>query len=93
METVHHRALKVVFVKFVQIRSFFWPVFSRIRTEYREILRISPYSVRIRENTDHKKGRIWAHFTQCQFAVLHSSKVSLNKKCIIEVTYNLVAWF
>ena len=27
-------------VKSVQIRSFFWSVFSRIRTEYREILRI-----------------------------------------------------
>ena len=25
---------------------------SRIRTEYRDILRISPYSVRMRENTD-----------------------------------------
>ena len=27
-------------MKSVQIRSFFWSVFSRIRTEYREILRI-----------------------------------------------------
>ena len=27
-------------VKSAQIRSFFWPVFSRIRTEYGEILRI-----------------------------------------------------
>ena len=27
-----------------QIRSFFWSIFSRIRTEYGEILRISPYS-------------------------------------------------
>ena len=27
------------FVKSVQIRSFFWSAFSRIRTEYREILR------------------------------------------------------
>ena len=35
--------------------EFFWPVFSRIRTEYGEILRISSYSVRIRENTDQKK--------------------------------------
>ena len=36
----------------VQIRSVFWSVFSRIRTEYGEILRISPYSVRMRENAD-----------------------------------------
>ena len=30
----------------------FWSVFSHIRTKHEEILRISPYSVRIRENTD-----------------------------------------
>ena len=29
-------------MKSVQIRSFFWSVFSRIRTEYGEIRRISP---------------------------------------------------
>ena len=40
-------------VKSVQIRSFFWSVFSRIRNEYGEILSIFPYSVRMRENTDH----------------------------------------
>ena len=41
-------------VKSVQIRSLFWSVFSRIRTEYGEILRISQYSVRMQENTDQK---------------------------------------
>ena len=30
----------------------FWPAFSRIRTKYGEILRISPYSVGIWENVD-----------------------------------------
>ena len=45
-------------VKCVQIRSLFWSVFSRIRTEYGEILRISPYSVRMWENTDQEKLRI-----------------------------------
>ena len=39
-------------VKIVQIRSFFWFVFSRIRTEYGEILRISLYSIQMRENKD-----------------------------------------
>ena len=34
--------------------EFFWSVFSRIRTEYREILRISPYSVRMWENKEQK---------------------------------------
>ena len=53
------------FMKSVQIRSFFWSVFSRIWTEYGEILGISPYLVRMRENTDQKKLRTWTHFTQC----------------------------
>ena len=42
-------------VKSVQIQSFFWSVFSCIWTEYGEILFISLYSVRMRENTDQKK--------------------------------------
>ena len=57
-------------LKSVQIRSFFWSVFSCIRTEYGEILRISPYSVRMRENTDQKKLRIWTLFTQCKKILL-----------------------
>ena len=52
-------------VKSVQIRSYFWTVFSRIHAEYGEILRISPYSVRMRQNTDQKRLRIWTLFTQC----------------------------
>ena len=48
-----------------QIRSFFWSVFSRIGTEYGEILRISPYSGRMLENADQKRLRIWTLFTQC----------------------------
>ena len=42
-------------VKSVQIRSFFWSIFSRIRTKYGEILQ---------QNTDRKKLRIWTLFTQ-----------------------------
>ena len=51
-------------VKSVQIRSNFWSVFSRIWTEYGEIRSFSPYSVRMRENTDQKLLRIWMLFTQ-----------------------------
>ena len=40
-------------VKSVQIRSYFWSVFSCIRIEYGD-LRKSPYSIRIQENTDQK---------------------------------------
>ena len=42
-------------VKSVLIRSFFWSVFFCIRTEYGDLLRKSPYSVRIQENTEQKK--------------------------------------
>ena len=51
-------------VKSVQIRRFFWSVFSLIRNEYGEILHISLYSVRMWENTDQEKLRIWTLFTQ-----------------------------
>ena len=51
-------------VKSFKIRSFFWPIFSCIRTEYRDLLRKSPYSVRIHENADQKKLHIWTIFTQ-----------------------------
>ena len=38
-----------------------WSVFSLIWTEYGEI----PYSVRMQENTNQKKLRIWTLFKQC----------------------------
>ena len=53
-------------MKSIQIRSFFWSVFSRIRTEYGEILGIFLYSVRMWENTDQQKLLIWTLFTECQ---------------------------
>ena len=53
------------YVKSVQIRSYFWSVFSCIRIEYGDLLRKSPYSIRIQENTDQKELRIWTLFTQC----------------------------
>ena len=39
----------------------FCSVFSRIRTENREILRISPYSVQMRGNTDQSNSE-YGHF-------------------------------
>ena len=60
-------------IKSVQIQSFFWSVFSSIRTEYRDLLRKFRNSVRTQENTDQKKLRIWTLFTrsakQCSFTV------------------------
>ena len=40
--------------------ELFWPVFSRIRTDY---LCISPYSVRMRENTDQNNSEC-GHFSR-----------------------------
>ena len=38
------------------------------------LVRIFPYSVQMRENTDQKKLRLWTLFTQCScFAILHVS--------------------
>ena len=43
--------------------EFFWSIFSRIRTEYGEIQSISPYPVRMRENTDQKNSE-YGHFSR-----------------------------
>ena len=64
-------------LKSVQIRSIFWFVFSSIRTEYGDLRSKSLYSVRIQENTDQKKLRIWTLFTQC---ILQRSVFHLEKK-------------
>ena len=40
--------------------EFFWSVFFRIQTEYGEILRISPYSDQMHENT-HQKNSEYGH--------------------------------
>ena len=42
--------------------KFFWSVFSCIRTEYRDLQSKSPYSVRMRENTDQKNSE-YGHFS------------------------------
>ena len=57
-------------VKSVQIRSWFWSEFSRIRTEYGEILCISPYPVR-------KKLRIWTLFTQWILQIVLKEQIEM----------------
>ena len=44
--------------------EFFLVVFSCIQTEYGDLWGKTQYSVRIQENTDQKKLRIWTVFTQ-----------------------------
>ena len=50
-------------VKSVQIRSFFWSVFSCIRTEYRDLLRKSPYSVSEYRKIRTRKNSTFGHFS------------------------------
>ena len=44
--------------------NFLWSLFSRIWTDYGEILRISPHSVEMRENTDQKNPFHSFHFSR-----------------------------
>ena len=55
--------------------EFFCYVFSRIRTEYAEILRISLYSVQMRENKDQKNIE-YGHFPRN--GVLSCSNLSIS---------------
>ena len=64
--------------------EFFWSVFSRIRTEYGEILRISPYSVRMRENTDQKNSEN-GHFSCSVYSPIYFM--------IIENRREIALWF
>ena len=41
--------------------ELFWSVFSHIRTQYRKILLITPFSVRMRENKDQNNSE-YGHF-------------------------------
>ena len=53
--------------------EFFWSFISRIRTEYGEIIRISPYSVRMQENPDQKNseyGQFHAVYSCLTFWIL-----------------------
>ena len=69
-----HCVFKVIYPRTVLFCTFilrkkcpcselFWSVFSGIRTEYREIFLISPFSVRIRENTDQNNSE-YGHFSR-----------------------------
>ena len=37
--------------------ELFWSVFFHLRTEYEDILRISPYSIQMRENADQNNSK------------------------------------
>ena len=54
-----------------------WSVFSRIWTEYGEIRNISPFSVRMRENT-HQKNSKYGNFSR-SVKVLHMFKANWRR--------------
>ena len=54
-----------------------WSVFSHIRTEYGEILRISPYSIWMRENTDQNNSE-YVHFSRSVLLLFWSTKLSIS---------------
>ena len=57
-------------LKSVQIRSFLWPIFSCITTEYGDLLHETLYSFQIQENTDRNKLGIWTLFMQWNINIL-----------------------
>ena len=52
-------------------KSLFWSAFSRIRTEYGEILYVSPYSIRMWENADQNDSK-YGYFLRCVFLLFLS---------------------
>ena len=58
-------------MKSIRRRSFFWCVFSRIRTEYGEIQSFSPDA----GNADQKIHRIWTLLTQWIIELLNQNSV------------------
>ena len=65
--------------------ELFWSIFSRIRTEYGEMRSISPYSVRMRENTDQNNSE-YGPFLRSDFSVWsysHTRAYSYILGCVI----------
>ena len=57
--------------------ELFWSVFSRIRTEYGEIWSISPYSFRMRVNTDQNNFE-YEHFSCSEGNVYHVEHLAIE---------------
>ena len=56
--------------------DLFWFIFSSIWTEYLEIRSISPYSVRIQENTDQNNSE-YGHFLRSVIHMLRKNKTNI----------------
>ena len=60
--------------------QLFWSFFSLIRTEFREILRISLYSVRMRKNTDQNNSEYWHFLRNGCVLIFHLTQILLKPK-------------
>ena len=58
--------------------ELFWFAFSRIGTEYGEIIRISPYSVRMRKNAGQNNSE-YGHFSRSDYDSLSPDSFPWNK--------------
>ena len=69
--------------------ELFWSAFSRIWTEYEEILCISPYSVQMRENADQNNSE-YAHFLRSGRRTLRTTRMKkyLSSAYIIWINKN-----
>ena len=70
--------------------KLFWPVFSRIQTEYGEILRISPYSVRMRKNVDQSNSE-YRHFSRS--VIIHSNDFKFSLKIVNKLFSETILFF
>ena len=74
--------------------EFFWSAFSRIRTEYEGILRISPYSVQTREKAEQKNSeyghfsRSVGHFYIYAKLMKHINPLTVNGECCPHIETN-----
>ena len=65
--------------------SFFWSVFSSIRTEYGDLLSKSPYSISAyRKIETRKKFRFWILFTQWEFHQTYKKNILLTLNFVSE---------
>ena len=95
-KTLLYNACKVHFHLPHNIRSYwelFWYVFSRIRTKYREILRISPYALQMRKNTGQNNPK-YAYFSRSDIKEDHflasGSIFLLETFCVIFLSMKFI---
>ena len=76
----------------VRIRNYSDPHFSTLRTEYGEILRISPYSVRIWKNADQKNSEYGHFLCSVGFRKEDEESVRKFKKCYVKTQFFYKTW-